>query len=247
MGLRVLLLCLPFFTLISVSRGGECPERLAASPLPLRLELSYSVSDDGDGDDEDEGETEEKDEDGEVKKTFWVTKLPFRWSSGNVTVSVEEEDDVVVDVSYSYGDADGTASGSLTLPQQDGRFFRPKQPLRLTADGGDNASGAWGMHSSLEIHFESPDAVPAPDKGKKKTAKRASTGGDVFVFTGALSIARAEATDLVLANGGTVGSSLSKKTTYLVAGEKAGGKLAKAKSLGVKVLTEAEFRKLLGR
>ena len=47
--------------------------------------------------------------------------------------------------------------------------------------------------------------------------------------------------------GGKPSGSVSKKTDYLVAGEAAGSKLEKAKTLGVKVLSEAEFDRLIGR
>jgi DNA ligase (NAD+) len=66
-----------------------------------------------------------------------------------------------------------------------------------------------------------------------------------WVLTGTLSIHRDEAADLIRKAGGTVTSSVSKKTTYLLAGEEAGSKLDKAQKLGVKVLTEAEFRAML--
>ena len=66
--------------------------------------------------------------------------------------------------------------------------------------------------------------------------------GKTFVFTGTLStMTRDEAAARVKANGGKVSSSISSKTDYLVAGDKAGSKLKKAESLGVKVLTEQEF------
>ena len=66
--------------------------------------------------------------------------------------------------------------------------------------------------------------------------------GKTFVFTGTLStMTRDEAAARVKAHGGKVGSSISSKTDYLVAGDKAGSKLKKAESLGVKVLTEQEF------
>lgn len=65
--------------------------------------------------------------------------------------------------------------------------------------------------------------------------------GKTFVFTGTLSMTRDKAAARVKALGGKVGSSISSKTDYLVAGEKAGSKLQKAEKLGVKILTEDEF------
>lgn len=62
--------------------------------------------------------------------------------------------------------------------------------------------------------------------------------GSVFVITGTLSKPREEIAAWIEARGGKVTDSVSKKTTYLVAGENAGGKLAKATTLGVKILDE---------
>ena len=50
----------------------------------------------------------------------------------------------------------------------------------------------------------------------------------------------------IVARGGKVSNSVSKKTAYLLAGEEAGSKLEKAKQLGVRIVDEEEFRKLLG-
>lgn len=70
--------------------------------------------------------------------------------------------------------------------------------------------------------------------------------GQTFVFTGKLEqFAREDAEELVIKMGGKAGSSVSKNTTYVVAGPGAGSKLAKAESLGVAVLTEQEFLDLL--
>ena len=56
---------------------------------------------------------------------------------------------------------------------------------------------------------------------------------------------RDEINELITRHGGHAASSVSKKTDYLVAGEKAGSKLEKAQQLGVKVLSEDEFERLI--
>ncbi|MGV3663695.1 MAG: NAD-dependent DNA ligase LigA [Prosthecobacter sp.] len=70
--------------------------------------------------------------------------------------------------------------------------------------------------------------------------------GTTWVITGTLSRDREAIADIIRANGGKVSGSVSGKTTYLLAGEDAGSKLEKAKKLGVKTLTEAEFREMVG-
>ena len=70
--------------------------------------------------------------------------------------------------------------------------------------------------------------------------------GKTFVLTGTLPTwSRAEATALIEQYGGKTASSVSKKTSYVLAGEEAGSKLTKAQSLGVPILTEAEFRAMI--
>jgi DNA ligase (NAD+) len=71
--------------------------------------------------------------------------------------------------------------------------------------------------------------------------------GAQIVFTGTLGRwTRSEAEALATSAGAATSDSVSKKTTYLVAGESPGSKLDKARRLGVKVLTEAEFARLVG-
>ena len=72
--------------------------------------------------------------------------------------------------------------------------------------------------------------------------------GMTFVLTGALEkFTRDEAAALIEARGGKTSGSVSKKTTYVVAGENAGSKLRKANELGIPVLTEEEFADMLER
>ena len=69
--------------------------------------------------------------------------------------------------------------------------------------------------------------------------------GTTWVLTGTLSEPREMIAEQIRANGGKVTDSVSKKTSYVLAGEEAGSKLDKAQKLGVRVLTEAEFRGML--
>ncbi len=72
--------------------------------------------------------------------------------------------------------------------------------------------------------------------------------GMTFVVTGTLpTMGRAEAVELIQKLGGKAAGSVSKKTTYVLAGENAGSKLTKAQQLGIPVIDEEEFRRLAGQ
>jgi DNA ligase (NAD+) len=86
--------------------------------------------------------------------------------------------------------------------------------------------------------------------GVKLTAEKKIVGtalaGMTFVLTGTLpTLTREEAKERIEAAGGKVSGSVSKKTSYVVAGDEAGSKLEKAQQLGVAVLDEAGLLKLL--
>ena len=68
--------------------------------------------------------------------------------------------------------------------------------------------------------------------------------GKTVVFTGALSIPRQQAEEMVARLGGHAASSVSRSTDYVVAGEDPGSKLERARRLGIRVLSEHEFREL---
>ncbi|MEE0914026.1 MAG: NAD-dependent DNA ligase LigA [Ruminococcus sp.] len=83
----------------------------------------------------------------------------------------------------------------------------------------------------------------------KSSAPKADGGifsGKTFVLTGTLpTMKRSEASKIIEANGGKTSSSVSKKTSYVLAGDEAGSKLTKAQSLGITIITEEEFKSML--
>jgi DNA ligase (NAD+) len=79
-----------------------------------------------------------------------------------------------------------------------------------------------------------------------KVKERGKLAGKVFVFTGALkTFGRDGARNLVESMGGMTASSVSKKIDFVVVGEDPGSKFDKAKELGIKILTEEEFKKMI--
>lgn len=93
------------------------------------------------------------------------------------------------------------------------------------------------IHLLKEIKIKEPEVVKSENK---------NISGKTFVLTGALnSMSRDDAKNLIRKFGGSVSSSVSKSTDYVVAGEDAGSKYDKAVELGIKILSEEEFSKML--
>ncbi|MCX6958346.1 MAG: NAD-dependent DNA ligase LigA [Verrucomicrobiae bacterium] len=87
------------------------------------------------------------------------------------------------------------------------------------------------------VHFGEKDIHTSSGEGVLQ--------GTTWVLTGTLSQSRDEIAELIRQAGGKISSSVSAKTTYLLAGEEAGSKLERAKKLKVRVIDEAEFWKIL--
>ncbi len=75
--------------------------------------------------------------------------------------------------------------------------------------------------------------------------KDSAIAGSTWVITGKLSQPREQIAEMIIRRGGKVSGNVSKKTTYLLAGEEAGSKLEKARKLGVKILAEEEFGRII--
>jgi len=85
-----------------------------------------------------------------------------------------------------------------------------------------------------------------PDAGGGAALRPDRFKGKTFVFTGALSLfTREQAESLVMQGGGKASGTVSRAVTHLVAGDKAGSKLTRARELGVSVLTETQFQAML--
>jgi DNA ligase (NAD+) len=94
---------------------------------------------------------------------------------------------------------------------------------------------------SLGVHFGEPVASRSPAK-----ADRGPLADKTIVVTGSLvHFTREQIEELIHNLGGKPSGSVSKNTDFVVAGEKAGSKLDKARALGIRVLTEQEFRDLI--
>ena len=90
---------------------------------------------------------------------------------------------------------------------------------------------------SLGVNMKSLDAV---------TKKDDRFAGKTFVLTGTLpSMTRDQASEIIMSYGGKVSGSVSKKTSYVLAGEEAGSKLTKAQSLGISIISQQEFEEMI--
>lgn len=110
------------------------------------------------------------------------------------------------------------------------------------------------MAKSIKQYFDLPQTIDLINhlkaagvnmKSFTKKLENAKFSGLTFVLTGTLpTMSRSEATKLIESLGGKASSSVSKKTSYVVAGEEAGSKLTKAQNLGLNIITEEELLKM---
>ena len=136
----------------------------------------------------------------------------------------------------TYGTMDnlmGASYESLCIREEVGKiiaesvynFFREEQTIDLI-----NKLKEYGVNMEAEVNEEMDDRF----------------AGQTFVLTGTLEkYSRDEASEIIENFGGKTSGTVSKKTTYVLAGEAAGSKLKKAQDLGVKIITEQEFEEMI--
>jgi len=138
-----------------------------------------------------------------------------------------------------FGSMDKIADASLDeLQHVDGIGPETAQSLHdfFHSEAGRNT---WQALANAKVNME---------QSKRRVSADQPLAGKTIVVTGTLQkFSRKEIEDLIREQGGTPASSVSKKTAFVVAGEEAGSKLDKARALGVKVLDERAFLKLIGR
>ena len=145
--------------------------------------------------------------------------------------------------------------GEVAAEQIAGRFGTLNALFTATAEDFVSMSDIGEITAAYIVeYFEDPAhralcerlAALGVETVAKKQVSSAKLEGLTFVITGTLpTMTRDEATELIKQNGGKVSSSVSKKTSYVLAGEEAGSKLTKAKDLGVSIIDEAGLLSML--
>jgi DNA ligase (NAD+) len=136
----------------------------------------------------------------------------------------------------------GSLANLAELPRREVIAFKlPAEVVNALADWLDQPGHREQLHALAVLRSELLAALPAEAEGGAKVLE-----GKTLVLTGTLpNLTRDQAKEMIEAAGGKVAGSVSKKTDYVVAGEAAGSKLAKAEELGVTVLDEAGLLALL--
>ena len=104
----------------------------------------------------------------------------------------------------------------------------------------------WFTDAHNQTVLKKMQAAGVNMKAEEKLVSGTALTGQTFVLTGTMSAPRGEIKALVEANGGKVTGGVSKKTSYVVAGDSPGSKVEKAEKNGVPVISEDELRALLG-
>jgi DNA ligase (NAD+) len=130
-----------------------------------------------------------------------------------------------------------------------GKLVNANEEALLQVDGiGDEMAKSIANYFATQEHIDELEALISKiEPVEPKASSEAQVfAGKVFVLTGTLpTLTRSEAEKMIEDRGGKTSGSVSKKTDFVLAGAEAGSKLEKAQALGVRVISEDEFRSLL--
>ena len=114
--------------------------------------------------------------------------------------------------------------------------------------GAENILHFFAEPANIAVINDLMDRGVVWEEGTGTSGQELPLNGLTFVLTGTLpTLSRDEASDIIRKAGGKVSGSVSKKTSYVLAGESAGSKLAKAESLGVNIIDEPELFKMINQ
>jgi DNA ligase (NAD+) len=179
-------------------------------------------------------------------------------SAANLVAAIGRSKDTTLPrLLYGLGIREVGEATALALAQHFGTLERlmaaDQEQIEQVPDVGPVVAAHVAAFFSSEDHAQviktlRDKGVKWPDIERKPPPEALPLAGRTFVLTGTLSgMTREEAQQALVARGAKVSGSVSKKTSYVVAGSDAGSKLVKAHELGVPVLDEAQLRELLGK
>jgi len=145
--------------------------------------------------------------------------------------------------------------GEKTAQDIAGRFGDIDSVMLATEEDLLGVDGIGGeIAASVSGYFRGHDTRESVKKllshlvfAKESASNAGPLSGKTFLFTGTLSVPRSKAQAMVREAGGTVAAGIGKGVDYLVAGEDAGSKLEKAKKIGIEVIDEEAFRRIVYR
>jgi len=180
----------------------------------------------------------------------WVDKDQIFYCSMNTIKAIEKLDSYkLVDLLKYYNIKDGqkhTAMEDVLDLLELLKVVRPKKWSKLgNSSNDDNGSNGSKIKRNYEVDKEKREEDKARLELAKENIIENILDSKGIVFTGDTLKSRVELSELVIQYGGLVKSSVSKKTNIVVVGENPGSKLTKAQELGIEILSEDEFLKLI--
>jgi len=180
----------------------------------------------------------------------WVDKDQIFYCSMNTIKAIEKLDSYkLVDLLKHYNIKDGqkhTAMEDVLDLLELLKVVKPKKWSKLgNSSNDDNGSNGSKIKRNYEVDKEKREEDKARLELAKENIIENILDNKSIVFTGDTLKSRVELSELVIQYGGLVKSSVSKKTNIVVVGENPGSKLTKAQELGIEILSEDEFLKLI--